>query len=322
MKQSIIDYLVCPERTPQCSSCLEDEGKTLRCGCGKTYNKVEGIPDLRNIDNQHSNNEVQFSCENKGDFTERYEDEIFIDMFLFRQYGPLVNITEEYGQNKYEECMPYRMPEIRNGCESFYQTLLSMALPYLESNSVVLDIGCGPGRLAGEIAKQGVGFTIGLDYFPSMIIKASNIILSQKSRVINLKIWKSRLQSKNATILGWGLENCGFVIADAHFLPTLEQTADFISCINLLHRVKNPQRVIREIERVIRPRGILLVSNSYDWHIDYTPQNLWFDNFSSQLDPTTWQMENEIDGLPYLSGLHTRKHTLTFNHVQVFRKNK
>ena len=314
MQLNILSYLVCPEQSSKCSVSLRNEGEMLRCECGKIYQKIKGIPALRQIDIQGMSSEVQLPQGSK------YNAESFVGMFFLRQYGRLVSINQEPVQHKFGDRMFSRIVEIDEGGELFYQTLLSMAVPYLKSDSLVLDIGCGTGRLAGELARKGVRLTIGFDYSPLMIIGATKVILAEKGEVVNLKVRTTRLQLQDATISGWGLKNCAFAIADAQFLPIQKNTVDFISCINLLHRVKDPRKVVQEIERVMKQQGVLLVSNSYDWDKDYTPPELWFDDFFEQLNPSIWRMENELDGVPYLTGMYNRKLSFTLNHFQVFRK--
>lgn len=313
MSLNILNYLVCPEQTPGCSACLQEAGETLKCTCGKSYKKIEGLPALRHIDNQSEGNETQLFRGSK------YYYDAFVSMFFLRQYGPLVEVSEP-SRCDFTGRMFSRITDIRHGGEIFYQTLLSMTLPYLGENSVVLDVGCGTGRLTGELARKGVKFAIGLDYSPPMIIGATRVILSEKGETLRFKIRSTKTRLQEAAISGWGLKNCAFAIADAHSLPVLNHTADFISCINLLHRVRDPQRVIREIGRAIKPGGVFLVSNSYDWNDEYTSQEFWFDDFLGELNSTEWRMENEIDGVPYLTGTHARKQTLTLNHVQVFKR--
>lgn len=313
MPENIFEYLICPAQTSACSVHMRDEHETISCGCGRRYKKIEGVPALRPIDEEGTSDEAYVPVGS------RYYDESFVGMFLLRQYGQLVRLTEPPLVN-FSARMFSRMAEMRYGGELFYQSLLNAALPYLRNNSVVLDIGCGTGRLTGELARRGVLFAIGLDYSPAMAVKASNVIRGEQGKPFNLIVRSSRMRLHEASILAWGLENCAFAIADAHVIPIPQQSFDFVTCVNLLHRVKDPKRVIQEICRVIKKGGILLVSNSYDWDDEYTPPELWFDDFLEQLDPSLWKMESEIDGVPYLTGLHNRKLSLTFNHIQVFRK--
>lgn len=315
MQEPILNYLICPAQTPRCSFriCDEDERETLSCECGRKYKKIEGVYALRPID------EGSAEGENNLPMRSRYYDESFVGMFLLRQFGPLVRFAESFDFDFSARAFS-RMAEIRHGGELFYQSLLNAVLPYLREDSVVLDIGCGTGRLTGELAQRGIRFAIGLDYSPVMAVRATMVINGERGKRFNLTVRSSRTKLHKASVLGWGLENCAFAVADAHALPIPQQSIDSVACINLLHRVKNPKRVIQEICRVIRQEGILLVSNSYDWDDEYTPPELWFDDFLGQLDPSVWKMEGEIDGVPYLTGLHNRKLSLTFNHIQVFRK--
>lgn len=251
----------------------------------------------------------------------KYDDEGFVGMFILRQYGPLVKMPE-VPRCSFDSRLFSRISENRYGGEVFYQSLLNMASPYLHDRAVVVDIGCGAGRLTGEFARKGVKFALGMDYSPLMVTVARRVILGQRGKTMSFRVRTSRMQLREATISEWGMKNCGFVIADAQMLPLQKDSIDLIACVNLLHRVKNPKKVVQEIERVIKPDGILLMSNSYDWSKEYTPEDLWFDDVSQVLDRNVWSMDSEIDGVPYTVGMHNRKLSLTFNHIQIFQKGR
>lgn len=50
------------------------------------------------------------------------------------------------------------------------------------------------------------------------------------------------------------------VCADAHALPFRDQSIDCVMCVSVLEYVSSPTRVIAEIERVLRPGGIVYLS--------------------------------------------------------------
>ncbi|MCX7927267.1 MAG: class I SAM-dependent methyltransferase [Candidatus Omnitrophica bacterium] len=77
-------------------------------------------------------------------------------------------------------------------------------------------------------------------------------------------------------ILNIGSKNCSYspnvinldiaklpnvdIVADAHFLPFRESSFDGVIITAVLEIVKDPQAVIREIERILKPGGIVLAT--------------------------------------------------------------
>lgn len=65
-----------------------------------------------------------------------------------------------------------------------------------------------------------------------------------------------------------GLEaNCG-VVADAHELPFQRESLDLVLLPHLLECSSEPHQILREVERVLRPEGELIVSG-------FNPVSLW-----------------------------------------------
>src|SRR5205085_4188350 len=124
-----------------------------------------------------------------------------------------------------------RMAEVNAGCELFYQSLITLAVPHLNANSIVLDVGCGTGRLTGELARRS-NLCIGIDYSPQMIRTATSIILQSSAEEIILRLPFSRMIERQFRLPGWGLSNCAFIIGDSQSLPFLESSFDVISCAN------------------------------------------------------------------------------------------
>jgi 2-polyprenyl-3-methyl-5-hydroxy-6-metoxy-1,4-benzoquinol methylase len=91
----------------------------------------------------------------------------------------------------------------------------------------VLDIGCGEGRIVNYLLKIGnTKEVIGLDV-----------------NVIHLKWHENRI--------------CG----DAQFLPFKNATFDSVTCIEVLEHLQNPELCVREINRVLKTGGSVVLSS-------------------------------------------------------------
>jgi ubiquinone/menaquinone biosynthesis C-methylase UbiE len=97
----------------------------------------------------------------------------------------------------------------------------------IERPCKVLDVGCGLGILANEIAELYSNCEIfGVEYSKDQLHQAD--------------------QSKN---------NIHFQQGDAHALPFEDSTFDVVYCRYLLEHVKNPVQVLKEMHRVVKPTG-------------------------------------------------------------------
>lgn len=120
----------------------------------------------------------------------------------------------------------------------FYQAVHRRMLEYAElpEATEVLDLGCGTGRLLNRLAKEfpqlrGTGF----DLSPEMISQAR-----EKNR------WGDRIQ---------------FIRGNGSELPFPESSFDAVFCtISFLH-YPDPERVLSEVSRVLRSRGIFYLAD-------------------------------------------------------------
>ncbi|HIE38798.1 MAG TPA: class I SAM-dependent methyltransferase [Anaerolineales bacterium] len=103
---------------------------------------------------------------------------------------------------------------------------------------LVLDVGTGTGRLPRALLFQPRfrGRVVGLDISRRMLAQAARLTRPHAGRVT--LIWQ-----------------------DARTLPFLDAAFDAVTCLEVLEFTTDPTGVLRELVRVLRPGGVLLVSN-------------------------------------------------------------
>ena len=96
--------------------------------------------------------------------------------------------------------------------------------------SKVLDLGCGTGMLLSELARRS-GFVVGIDSSPEMLE------LARKRR-----------------------GSAALVLTDADHLPFVDRSFDAVVSVTLLQNMPNPAATVREVARVTKPRGIVIMT--------------------------------------------------------------
>lgn len=128
-----------------------------------------------------------------------------------------------------------------------------LALPLLRAlNDVpvprVLDVATGTARLPVALLRKPdfQGRVIGLDLSWQMLTLAQ-----RKARRYGLRLHLIR--------------------QDAALLPFADNTFDAVTCVEALEFLANPRHALQEMSRVLRPGGVLLVTNRVNWEARLMP---------------------------------------------------
>lgn len=106
-----------------------------------------------------------------------------------------------------------------------------------QPNDLALDVACGPGAFVLAIAPRA-RFVCGVDLTHEMLLQAREF--QQERRVSNVR----------------------FDRGDAEQLPYPESTFDLVSCHLSFHHMPEPELVLREMIRVTKPDGRLVIVDS------------------------------------------------------------
>jgi SAM-dependent methyltransferase len=134
----------------------------------------------------------------------------------------------------------------------------------LKPGSTAIDVGCGLGADAFSMA-QAVGpsgLSIGLDSSKAFVDRATQLYASHGKYL-------------------------RFVVADASAIPFRDATADAIRVDRSLQHVADPQRIVAEMVRVLRPGGRIVCCEP-DWGT-YTVNTT--DRFAGRAIADRWQLD-------------------------------
>jgi len=113
----------------------------------------------------------------------------------------------------------------------------------LKLRGTILDLGCGSGEYSYLLAKNKQNQIYALD---------SNEKLCQK------------IKQKN---------NLEVIHSDAHKLPFKDNSFDACFCNTVLEHVKDPEQIIKEIQRVLKPNGKVIISIPFLQEIHADPDD-------------------------------------------------
>jgi ubiquinone/menaquinone biosynthesis C-methylase UbiE len=109
-------------------------------------------------------------------------------------------------------------------------------LAHVQSTDVVLDVATGTGHTAFAFAPH-VKSVIATDVTPEMLNEGEHLMAES------------------------GIQNMEFRIADAHDLPFEDTAFDIVTCRRVAHHFVDIRRALREIRRVLKPGGRLVIDD-------------------------------------------------------------
>jgi ubiquinone/menaquinone biosynthesis C-methylase UbiE len=148
-------------------------------------------------------------------------------------------------------------------------------------NKSVLDIGCGDGALLFAFRERGASTCIGADVDRRMIGSAA-----------------AEATRRNAAVR--------FLLANAERLPFRDDSFDLVTMITVLAFVAQPQAALREIARVLKPGGRLVIGDLGKWSLWAASRRVrgWLGSAPLWKD-ATFRSASELRAMAEAAGLHT-----------------
>lgn len=199
--------------------------------------------------------------------------------------------------------------------QQFLGLPLARALELIPS-PLVLDVGTGTARLPRALFFQPrfQGQVIGLDLSRRMLKQAVRLTQPHADRLT-------------------------FIWQDAQALPFMDDTFDAVTCLEMLEFTPDPEAVLRELVRVLRPGGVFLTSNRVGPDAPLLPRRALarpaFEELLrslplEQVHVRTWQVDYDLAwalkvGVPQGGGTQPLEHILrcpSCGHSPVLKQRK
>lgn len=190
--------------------------------------------------------------------------------------------------------------------EKFYSLLITLASRYLTTDSLVLDAGCGLGRFAIDAGNKKVKKVIGIENKDDLVYEASAIAGGHRDHILSYPC-RGNYSFMHGDVLNLSFKNGSF---------------SFVSCINVIDRVFDPQQCVKELYRVLANGGILFLVDPYDWSNSYTPALRQVSNMKTLFKNLPISLLYEKDSIPFNIYINPRCTLAYKSHALILRKTK
>ena len=184
-----------------------------------------------------------------------YETDSMVSQYLDFQYGP------EYF-----------------GVANYAKTLADIAVGLTENHHRALDIGCATGRASFELARH-FEQVVGMDYSARFIDVALQLTSGEDFRYVTQEegdlVEYRQVRLKDFDLDTTQASRIHFVQGDACNLKPQPEKYDLVLAANLLDRLRQPERFLRDISTMICSGGVLMLSSPYTWLEEFTPKENW-----------------------------------------------
>lgn len=220
----------------------------------------------RLISHLYSISRVAYSDESKKNM---YNDGSFVAEYLDFHYSPqnyfnVPNFSETCAQLSIEACQE---------CD-------------IQLNNA-LDAGCSVGRYSFELAKLGVKDVLGVDSSERFLRIAKK--LQNRGHFKYTRIKEGEIaELKEIDFQKMGLfeskEKVRFAHGDMNNYCENNNNIlfDLVFAGNIICRMQDPKRFLKNVQNVLQPEGLLIITSTYSWMEAFTPKRNWIGGYQKE----------------------------------------
>ena len=161
------------------------------------------------------------------------------------------------------------------------QQVLKLVQPYATAKSKVLDLGCGTGRLAFELAKTA-GHVDALD-FTARHIQHCLDLKEQGQLRYAMPTQGEIFDFHEVTLENLGFEkspeNLHFAQGDGHNLKPQFGDYDLAICHRVIEYSYHPEILLQQLSQRMKVGGVVVLGSSYAWDVSITDIQHWIGGF-------------------------------------------
>ncbi|WP_319381266.1 5-histidylcysteine sulfoxide synthase [Thiomicrorhabdus sp.] len=195
------------------------------------------------------------------------------------------------------------------GVPSFAKSYAQIAIEAAKTNAdfsgrndlKVLEVGCSVGRASFEMAHY-FDSVLGLD-FSARFIRIADQLKEQGHVLYTIPMEGEVMEFKEKTLAEYGLSDvahkCEFMQQDAVNMKPIFQGYDVIVAVNLIDRLYEPAKFLREVHERLNEGGLLVLASPYTWLEEFTEKEHWLGGYK---DEGTGENVMTLEGITEILG--------------------
>ena len=240
-----------------------------------------------------------------------YETDLLLNQYLLFHYGTA------------EDQLPYAFGP--QDALFYPPRCVSDFLPGIGRVSRALDLGCAVGRSTFELTRWA-DEVIGIDLSSQFVAAAQAI---KEAGEVQIRILE---EGQRSTVVTRRMDpqidrsKCRFFVGDALQVSPEFGSFDLILAANLIDRVPRPADLLREIKRLARADGHVILASPYTWLEEFTSRENWLSHGSVRtLNRIQEILEPDLalvaaKDLPFLIREHARKFQWSVAQVSLWKR--